>query len=102
MFPAPLRMRLAEWAWGSLCCLGSQPGDPLGQVRPLLPPARGSGELWGETPACDQVYPLLPGPGEAPKSLPLLSLRTLQLIPSKVKVELENTNVVLSVNSQQR
>ncbi|CAM5164364.1 unnamed protein product [Eretmochelys imbricata] len=51
----------------------------------------------GDQPGC-----LAPGPGEAPKSLPLLSLRTLQLIPSKAKVELENTNVVLSVNSQQR
>ncbi|CAM4667806.1 bridge-like lipid transfer protein family member 2 isoform X2 [Caretta caretta] len=51
----------------------------------------------GDQPGC-----LAPGPGEAPKSLPLLSLHTLQLIPSKAKVELENTNVVLSVNSQQR
>nr|XP_048680323.1 protein KIAA0100 homolog isoform X1 [Caretta caretta] len=50
----------------------------------------------GDQPGC-----LAPGPGEAPKSLPLLSLHTLQLIPSKAKVELENTNVVLSVNSQQ-
>ncbi|XP_050785010.1 bridge-like lipid transfer protein family member 2 isoform X6 [Gopherus flavomarginatus] len=45
----------------------------------------------GDQPGC-----LAPGPGEALKSLPL------QLIPCKAKVELENTTVVLSLNSQQR
>ncbi|XP_067422042.1 bridge-like lipid transfer protein family member 2 isoform X1 [Emydura macquarii macquarii] len=57
--------------------------------------ARWSGA--GDPPGC-----LAPGPVEAPKSLPLLSLRPLQLIPSQVKVDLENTSVVLSVNSQKR
>ncbi|XP_074869814.1 bridge-like lipid transfer protein family member 2 isoform X2 [Carettochelys insculpta] len=40
--------------------------------------------------------------GDQPGSGPRETLMPQQLMPSKVKVELENTSVVLSVNSQQR
>ncbi|XP_009584952.1 PREDICTED: LOW QUALITY PROTEIN: UPF0378 protein KIAA0100-like, partial [Fulmarus glacialis] len=43
-----------------------------------------------------------PGPGKPLKSLSLLSRDTLQLIPRRVEVKLENTSVVLSMNSQKR
>lgn len=43
-----------------------------------------------------------PGAGELLKSPSLLSRDTLQLIPRRVEVKLENTSVVLSMNSQKR
>ncbi|PKU30493.1 hypothetical protein llap_19203 [Limosa lapponica baueri] len=42
------------------------------------------------------------GSGEPLKSLSLLSRDTLQLIPRRVEVKMENTSLVLSMNSQKR
>ncbi|XP_019400878.1 PREDICTED: protein KIAA0100 homolog [Crocodylus porosus] len=43
-----------------------------------------------------------PGPEAAPTALSPLGVGALQLIPNKVKVQLESTSVVLSMNSQKR
>lgn len=60
-------------------------------------------KVWGsgQEPSCDSVCPS-PGSGDPPQSLSLLSRDTLQLIPRRVEVKLENTSVVLSMNSQKR
>ncbi|XP_030143896.4 bridge-like lipid transfer protein family member 2 isoform X1 [Taeniopygia guttata] len=42
------------------------------------------------------------GPGESSKSLSVLSRDTLKLIPRRVEMKLENTSMVLSMNSQKR
>ncbi|XP_074413101.1 bridge-like lipid transfer protein family member 2 [Zonotrichia albicollis] len=42
------------------------------------------------------------GPGEPSKSLSVLSRDTLKLIPRRVEMKLENTSMVLSMNSQKR
>lgn len=54
-----------------------------------------------QEPSSDSLCPS-PGPEEPLKSLSLLSRDTLQLIPRRVEVKLENTSVVLSMNSQKR
>lgn len=53
------------------------------------------------SPSCDSLCPS-PGPGEPSKSLSVLSRDTLKLIPRRVEMKLENTSMVLSLNSQKR
>lgn len=61
------------------------------------PPSVG---VWA-SPSCDSLCPS-PGPGEPSKSLSVLSRDTLKLIPRRVEMKLENTSMVLSMNSQKR
>lgn len=56
--------------------------------------------VWAN-PSCDSPCPS-PGLGEPSKSLSVLSRDTLKLIPKRVEMKLENTSMVLSMNSQKR
>lgn len=93
--------------WGQGQALGrAGAGSPQIALEPegfgcaIAPSHWGRGGL-GKSLRVTLVCPS-PGPGEPLKSLSLLSRDTLQLIPRRVEVKLENTSVVLSMNSQKR
>lgn len=73
--------------------------EPEGFGCGITPSCSGVVGVWA-SPSRDSLCP--PGPGEPSKSLSVLSRDTLKLIPRRVEVKLENTSMVLSMNSQKR
>lgn len=86
-----------------LCCYGLVAPmvalEPEGFGCGITPSCSGVVGVWA-SPSRDSLCP--PGPGEPSKSLSVLSRDTLKLIPRRVEVKLENTSMVLSMNSQKR